>query len=377
MGGEGINETHLVIQSNTGPKDNSSLNMKAWAEALEEETNGAITFEMNYSGAIASIDEIPNAMRSGIVDVAQPAPEYEPATFPKWNALVGLDNSPGYPRTPVADQLVAAGSNGAFGMDEQLIEELHQSNIHPLLPRYLALPGAHLMCSSKVTSAEDAQGKRVRVSSEELAQQTRALGMTPVNMVFSETYEALQRGTLDCTIMGPNTAAEAGIQDVAKHWTLDPEVTFAGTSAPYVIRWDTWQSLGDEGQQIARRVAADVLLPNELSDRHATTVEGIKTARASGVKFYTWDESASRALEEYGEGAVDRSVAAAEDAGVANPEAWVEEFVAGQERWSQVVEDLGYLEKPGTTWVDVAEGPQIDFDRFIRAYKTQIIEQND
>src|SRR5699024_6604049 len=79
----------------------------------------------------------------------------------------------------------------------------------------LAAGGDSTMCSEPMTSADEWKGQQSRVGSSAAGKQVTDLGATPASLSFPETYEALQRGTVDCDLgqLAPNV--EAGTFEVA------------------------------------------------------------------------------------------------------------------------------------------------------------------
>ena len=119
------------------------------------------------------------------------------------------------PSSPVASDLAAnaAGVQAAWETPE-VLAEFEDKNLVPLIPM-LAAGGYSTMCSKPMTSLDDWKGKQLRVGSAAAGKQVTDLGATPVSLSFPETYEALQRGTVDCDLgqLAPNV--EAGTFEVA------------------------------------------------------------------------------------------------------------------------------------------------------------------
>src|SRR5699024_4443392 len=140
-------------------------------------------------------------------------PSYTPAEYPAFDAIGTAMST--LPSSPVASDLAAnaAGVQAAWESPE-VLEEFEKKNLVPLIPM-LAAGGYSTMCSKPMTSLEDWKGKQLRVGSAAAGKQVTDLGATPVSLSFPETYEALQRGTVDCDLgqLAPNV--EAGTFEVA------------------------------------------------------------------------------------------------------------------------------------------------------------------
>lgn len=184
-------------------------------KAIEERSGGKITVDIVWGQAIASYADVDDALADGRVDLAFTLPSYTPAEYPAFDALGTAMST--LPSSPVASDLAAnaAGAQAAWETPK-VLAEFEDKNLVPLIPM-LAAGGYSTMCSKPMTSLDDWKGKQLRVGSAAAGQQVTDLGATPVSLSFPETYEALQRGTVDCDLgqLAPNV--EAGTFEVAPH----------------------------------------------------------------------------------------------------------------------------------------------------------------
>lgn len=182
-------------------------------KAIEERSGGKITVDIVWGQAIASYADVDDALADGRVDLAFTLPSYTPAEYPAFDALGTAMST--LPTSPVVGDLVtnAAGTQAAWESPE-VLAEFSDKDLVPLIPM-LAAGGYATMCSKPMTSAEDWKGNQIRVGSSAAGKQVTDLGATPVSLAFPETYEALQRGTVDCDLgqLAPNV--EAGTFEVA------------------------------------------------------------------------------------------------------------------------------------------------------------------
>ena len=183
-------------------------------KAIEERSGGKITVDIVWGQAIASYADVDDALADGRVDLAFTLPSYTPAEYPAFDAIGTAMST--LPSSPVASDLAAnaAGVQAAWETPE-VLAEFDDKELVPLIPM-LAAGGYSTMCSKPMTSLEDWKGKQLRVGSAAAGKQVTDLGATPVSLSFPETYEALQRGTVDCDLgqLAPNVE-EAGTFEVA------------------------------------------------------------------------------------------------------------------------------------------------------------------
>lgn len=74
-----------------------------------------------------------------------------------------------------------------------------------------------LSCRTPIHALADFKGKLIRVSG--LAQAVRLLGAEPVDLPASGTYEALQKGTIDGSVISFDSMRTLGVPEVNKYFT--------------------------------------------------------------------------------------------------------------------------------------------------------------
>lgn len=214
----------LVFQASAAsPNSAVAESNVAFAEEVERRSGGKITVETHYGHPIADHTEIFDALADGRVDVSYTNPAYEPDLFPAFDDLVSITSS--LPESPMAGELVsiAALTELAWSSD-QIREDFDAQGLVPLVP--VNPPGAYYsLCGESGSSLEDWKGRQVRIGSTVHSDLVRAMGGTPVSMAYVETYEALQRGTIDCTMIVMSAAVESGYFDSA------PNLQYTGEQA--------------------------------------------------------------------------------------------------------------------------------------------------
>jgi len=135
-----------------------------------------------------------------------------------------------------------------------------------------------------LTKPADYQGKRARVMpSSMLVQGQKALGLTPVDMPFPETYNALQSGAISAQENPASTSFLMGLQEVQKFMTLTRHGTldqvFMVSKAWYDGLSADCRGALDAAVQAGREVVAQ-----ETQKAEQKAMEGM---RAAGVEIVT------------------------------------------------------------------------------------------
>lgn len=147
-------------------------------------------------------------------------------------------------------------------------------------------PSQQIFSAQPLRTLADWKGKKVRVYGTETADTVRALGATPVNIPFGETYVALQRGVVDGAITSATNAEPMKFFEVSKflnHWSL------LGAGCDWIVaNQKAWDALPPDLQQ----VVLNALREARLEERNW------QEAKA-------WEERARKRVQELGMTVVD------------------------------------------------------------------------
>ncbi|GAA2006680.1 C4-dicarboxylate ABC transporter substrate-binding protein [Brevibacterium samyangense] len=271
-----LEPVELVFQASaTSPNSAIAESNIAYAEAIEEKSGGKISVEILYGHPIAGYAEIYDALADGRVDVSYTNPAYNPDLFPAFDDLVSLTSN--LPESPMAGELVAVATLTEMAWNNENIRaDFEAEGLYPLVP--VNPPGAYFsLCNTPGSTLADWQGRQVRVGSATHDKLVSAMGGTPVSLEYVETYEALQRATIDCTMIVMSAALEQGYMEVA------PNLTYTGAGAiPRVFG----SMLA--GQKVANLpLAYQQIVFDSWYDSHLLSLETIPTDNMRAVEEAT------------------------------------------------------------------------------------------
>jgi len=217
-------------------------------DKVVEKTNGRVKIELYPGGQLVKADEHPDAISSGMVEMAvTQLSEAWPSVVPALTVLgISLfDNSPHAFRA-------LDGPLGAM-----LTDALHKKANTKLLNWTTAGDIDVMGCRAKqIKTPDDMRGLKFRVSSQADAASCKALGGTPVIIAGPEMYMALQRKTVDGIFITSTRGVDVSkAYEVCKYWTRIPLVV--GAQFGFVINVDTWNKLPEDIQGILTEVAAE------------------------------------------------------------------------------------------------------------------------
>lgn len=370
------------VQTVYGPDYSASVAADNFAAKVNVETDERLEFELHYSSSLAGVPEQGEAIKSGLLDMAVLYPVYSPDAYPISNTYSDLAFQG--PQTPLVGTLVEFAASMEAGFHPAHMEELRQvGGIEPLMPMAGIIPNYHLLCTdTAVTDLSSASGVRVRVSGEGYAGEVSALGMQPVQLAGPEIYEGLERGAVDCNLGSLGLNYSQGLVDLVDHYTVDSKTPFLGwNSGAWGFASDRWEELPVEAQRLIWDAAESEYVRSQLTGHLNEVIEEFQYGIERGVEYHELDEEARSALSDHREqvsqqarAEVDEALGSDYDGGE-----FVGEFVALYDKWTGIVEDLGYSDEDHQTWDEFAkaypDGPP-DLAPFFDALKEEVFDPN-
>jgi len=133
--------------------------------------------------------------------------------------------------------------------DPESLSQYTDQGLFPLNPHINS--GAYwLACNSPGTDSADMAGRQIRIGGSQQMSVVEAIGASPVSMEFSETYEGLQRGTVDCTLSQGPTIGASGLVEVAPHVSAFGEGRTTGSMTSGHVAGSSYKDLPLAYQQI-------------------------------------------------------------------------------------------------------------------------------
>ena len=320
--------------------------MEPLAEHMRQATNGEIDIKVNAGGALAGGKETLGALESGLIDLGQVIDLYSPGELPNSVNVSSINSGNNDPRV-----LTGAANETQLITCESCKGDYHEKGLQQLL--YYAVTPLRLVCKDKVvTSLNDWKGLRVRATGG-MGQLTAAFGGVPANLPITDTYEAMQRGTIDCTIASLPWLDSYGFKDV----TSDVTSLALGTlhqGLPLVARMEVVKSLSPQARQALieelpnRAVAA---VKRYLADDAA--IDSI--IKDANITVHDADDSMVKALAEYIDGEIDRTSDVSAGRGAKQPREDLQGFMANVDKWQKIVDDIGGGEWNDAQWSEYAD----------------------
>ena len=156
-----------------------------FAQKVAELTNGQVQIKIYPGGALGGPKQLPDAVKTGITDIAFIIPSYTTARFPRISAL----------DLPfLCDSATQA---------TEVIYELYDRHFaadfaeYKVLWLYSAGPGQLQSATKAMTTAEALKGMKMRAPSAYMSKALKMLGANPVGMPISKLTMSLQKKVID------------------------------------------------------------------------------------------------------------------------------------------------------------------------------------
>lgn len=321
------------------PEAYSALRDQQFAESLEEWSDGKISVNIHYSGAIAAPTEVPSALVDGRLDLAHYYTTYEPQEMP---AFVDMTTSAvQVPSTPLVGEIVMHAALLEVGFNTpEIVEEFESRGMYPI---NLANPNGNIsmVCNEERNSPEDFRGAQIRGNAEAHQREIEALGGTATTIELAEGYEAFQRGILDCSLQSSGTAVAVGWLEVAPHVYFPQEQSFAAGPGS-LVAGSSWETMPLVAQQLMFDLQQEYMAA-ELFNGLESIRDTAEAAEEHGGEVNFFDEESEANLAEANESLLEDLAETDSTDGEAMNAAMAESI----EKWTAISEELGYTDDGG------------------------------
>lgn len=303
--------------------------MTDFGERVAAESKGDVTFKILSGGAVSKPNAALDTMRDGIVGSAMVVDLYARKSLPMNSvisdlALIGTDTL----------VMSAATNEQKLLRCEDCRREMIKASSIPLV--FVSTTPYILMCKDEVKSLADMKNRKVRATGP-WAMVLKEMGMVPVNVPSTETYEAMQRGQVDCTSGSDAWLKSYTLWDVAKVVTDFPIGTYHGNLV-LGVSVEAWNSLSPNARKVIRKNLAE-LAADSAYRYEEEGQEARKGALAKGVRFVKAGQDVNDAYQKYLKAEIERVASAGEKAGLKNARAQVEDYLKTVAKWEKIVAD--------------------------------------
>lgn len=306
----GLGPTHLYHSQGLVP----------YMQCVRDATGNAIEFEEYPSGQIVTLQTALDSLLNGVTQMSTVITSYESGRLPIGNALL----MPG--QSPEAMKMHEAYREVLDDPENPAAREWAGLGIVPLLG--IIGPGYQLMTTGQpLDSLDRIAGAKIRGGGGVQILTLQAIGATPIDMAIGDLYVAMQRGTVDGTILGQENGPAYKLEELVKSVSRNASLGYG--QAVWAMPQELFSKLAPAHQQAFRECGRKVEIGiGEFIDRRIADIRVDWAAK--GVTFYDFSEEALAALNARAASVADRYIGDLENRGVVGAREAFEAFRAAQ-----------------------------------------------
>lgn len=307
------------------------------AQEIEKRTNGEVTVEQNWGGALFKTDAALQSISVGVADMGVVIGAYAASEFPELQMAGLLLSKPGHP------WVMMQAVYELFTTNKRLQERLDELNLVYLAP--FSLSPAILACRGKgIRSIEDIKGAKIAHTGSS-GDVFAALGGNMVNMPIYDVYQSMETGLIDCSVTYAYYAVASKLNEDIDTMTELRYSTVASLGT--VINKDTFERLTPEQQQEILNIGPDVInyYGENLEKADEKAIETLSTGDKA-VEFVSMSDADYDAMDKAGAPMFDKWKADANAVGTDGDEL-LSELYRLIDKWTKVMEDEGLPWKRG------------------------------
>ena len=316
-----------------------SVGYETYKEYVAENSDSELKI---YHLSLLKLNEIPDGLRDGVVNMGNVVTPYKPAEYSEFNLAADLS---------MLSTSGDAAKNPAAAVTGAMMDYVHhhcpdcvaqfEGQNQVFLGASATEPYA-LLCTSELVGLESFKGKKFRSGAANFGRWAESVGGVKVSMPGNEIYDAMSQGVVDCAMLSASTLIEQSLSEVTKQIIFGvPGGVFSGL-ANNNINKDYWQGLSPEMRATLMRgtsgLAADIVMAQiDIVNR------GMAAGEEAGLIVAQADDATMTAYTEFVNGDVAIIAQQFEEKyGIKNTSDKIETFTSLLTKWKGLTDDVGY-----------------------------------
>jgi len=260
-----------------------------WASEIEKRTGGRLKIEIYPGGTLAKGPAIIESVRTRLADGGTMITVFHPGKTP----LATVGQNPVGSSNLYANYMAMQELLLNYAPLQQELAKFHQKALWSY-----ASGTQRLIAKKPLPDLSAIRGLKIRATAQ-MASLIGKLGGSPVFIPMGETYEGLQRGTVEGAMAGIAHISPLHFHEVCKH-LLMLEGSGINNGAFGTINLDAWKGLPEDIQKVVLEVNNEY--PTYLAKAHMEFEEKtLEAFKAAGVTIYTMNPDDKKRLTAVGE----------------------------------------------------------------------------
>ncbi|WP_302140529.1 C4-dicarboxylate TRAP transporter substrate-binding protein [Halomonas alkalicola] len=303
-----------------------------FVDLLQSESDGRLGGRI-LGTEVASLGNMRNAIRSGLVESGLLLPAYFPADLPEINlvgdmALLGTNS-----------YAMAGAMTEYIATCEACQEELKRLGI--VYTSSHSTDTYQILTTTPVRTADDLRGLRLRVGGPQYSRWAESMSATPASIPVGETFESLSQGVIDGTVASIADIISFRLEDVVSHVTMHDLGTFHSTIS-HAVGQNAWQALSPEDREALVRASTKASALAIQRWAYEMIEESKALADEHGIEIIEPSDDLLAASQAFAEEDIERAAELAERRhGVSDARNKLDRFIGLVDKWNAIVEEVG------------------------------------
>lgn len=300
------------------------------AEQIAERTDGKVTVEQNWGGALFKTSAALQSLGLGVADMGVIIGAYSASEFPELQ-MAGLQLKPAHP------WVMMQAMYELFTTNEHLQQRMEDMNIE-YISTYSLTPGIMACSGDGIRSLDDVPGTKFAhtgASTDIFGE----LGGNLVAMPIYDVYQGMETGLVECSVTYAYYAVASKLSELTDTVT---DLHFSSlASLATVMNKDTYDSLSPEVQETIKQVGRDAMnfYGEELVTADIEAMEELTTGEDAADLIELTDAEYAR-MQELVQPSIENWKADMSAVG-SDGDALMAELYALIDKWTKVMETEG------------------------------------
>ena len=220
-----------------------------WAEELEKRSNGRVKVRVYAGGSLVKAKEMLNAGKTGLADIVQIVPAYDPSKL----VLTGAPYKP-FNTAPRLDQT-------SLAFNELVKNKYVKREIEKLNLKYLFMNPTgpyNIMGKKPIKNISDLRGIKIR-STGDYSILLKEFGAVPVYVTAPEMYDALSKGMVDEVMHCSHSSFHTyKVDEASKNGYYMDNMNLGLAYTIQAINKDKYNGLPDDIKEIIKELSYDI-----------------------------------------------------------------------------------------------------------------------
>jgi TRAP-type C4-dicarboxylate transport system substrate-binding protein len=305
------------------PPAASGIGMKYFMDEVEKRTNGEISFQVFWSGALAPPKGQLHLIQKGAVDIQKTCTLYFPGKF----VISHFEYS--FPFNPTDPVIVSRAKRQIY--DEFKAKRDEYKKFNTIMLANHICPYYQLLSRVPIRNLEDLKGKKIAVIGRWFGKWLEPVGVAPVITPAGDRYVNLQSGVIDADLLWLDLQYALSLHEQSKYMVPIPFGSFVAEDI--MMNLDSFNKLSPKNQKILLEVGreSEDYVANYLKQRRQDVTAKMKETGLEVIAFPEAD------IKEWAAKIPDTPAVWAAEAEKAGLPGWE---IA--KRWQEITSEMGY-----------------------------------